>query len=118
MSERKRAAQMLRGRSSLRYRANERAAVLGGEHDASANGRAAFMDAATSEVCPPPALSSPMTSAVTIESVVPLEIFELRYVLAVLELHKGNKARAAKALVVSRRSLYRLLDRAAALGMV
>lgn len=59
-----------------------------------------------------------MTGAVTIESVLPLEIFELRYVVAVLALYKGNKARAAKALQIDRRSLYRRIDRAAELGMV
>lgn len=59
-----------------------------------------------------------MTGAVTIESVLPLEVFELRYVLAVLALYKGNKSRAAKALQIDRRSFYRRLERAAELGMV
>jgi transcriptional regulator with PAS, ATPase and Fis domain len=75
------------------------------------------VEAAVSEVCSLPA-SSPMTSAVTIDSVVPLEIFELRYVLAVLRVCNGNKSRAALALAIDRRSLYRRLDRAAELGLV
>ncbi|HUS27570.1 MAG TPA: helix-turn-helix domain-containing protein [Kofleriaceae bacterium] len=58
-----------------------------------------------------------MTLAVTVEAVVPLEVFMIRYALAVLAAHDGNKTHAAKALGVSRFMLQRLCKRAATLGM-
>jgi transcriptional regulator with PAS, ATPase and Fis domain len=56
-----------------------------------------------------------MTLAVTVDAVVPLEVFTMRYVLAVLAAFKGNKSRAARALGVSRFALARMVKRGAVL---
>lgn len=55
--------------------------------------------------------------AVTVDAVVPLEVFTIRYALAVLGAHNGNKSRAAKALGVSRFVLARMVKRGTELGV-
>lgn len=58
-----------------------------------------------------------MTLAVTVDTVVPLEVFTIRYALAVLGAHNGNKSRASRALGITRYALLRLCKRAADLGV-
>lgn len=71
---------------------------------------------AVSEVSAAP-LVGELPLDVTVNAVVPLEVFTLRYALAVLRAHGGNKSKAAGALCISRRSIYRLIERAQQLGM-
>lgn len=59
-----------------------------------------------------------MTLAVTVDAVVPLEVFTIRYALAVLGAHNDNKTAAARALGITRYTLLRLVKRASELGMV
>ncbi len=59
-----------------------------------------------------------LRTEVTIAAIVPLEVFTMRYAIAVLRAHRGNKSRAAEALGVSRHLLGRLVKRAERLGMV
>lgn len=54
---------------------------------------------------------------VTIEAAVTLEVFTIRYALAVLEAHAGNVTRAAATLGLSRFALARLIKRAKSLGL-
>ena len=63
-------------------------------------------------------IAGPITLAVTVDTVVPLEIFTLRYAVAVLGAHNGNKSRAARALGITRYSLLRLCKRASELGVL
>lgn len=65
-----------------------------------------------------PIVASPLPLAVTVNAVIPLETFTLRYVLAVLRAHKGKKSATARALAVTRYKLAVHLKRAAELGMV
>lgn len=58
-----------------------------------------------------------MLLTVTVGAVVPLEVFTIRYALAVLGAHNDNKSAAAIALGVSRHALARLVKRARALGL-
>lgn len=58
-----------------------------------------------------------MTLQVTVDTVVPLEIFTLRYALAVLGAHNNNKSRASRALGITRYALLRLCKRATELGV-
>lgn len=58
-----------------------------------------------------PIAAEPLPIAITVGAIVPLEVFALRYAIAVLEVFKGNKTRAAVALGVSRHVLTRLLKR-------
>lgn len=60
-------------------------------------------------------VTGPITLAVTVNAVVSLETFTIRYALAVLDAHDGNKSRASRALGISRFTLARLVKRAAAL---
>lgn len=62
-------------------------------------------------------IAGPMTRAVTVETVVPLEIFTLRYALAVLGAHNNNKSSASRALGITRYALMRLCKRARVLGV-
>lgn len=62
-------------------------------------------------------VASDLPLVVAVDAVVPLEVFTLRYALAVLGAHSGNKSRAARALGVSRFALQRMCKRAETLGM-
>ncbi len=62
-------------------------------------------------------IATAMTLAITVSAIVPLAVFEARYALAVLAALHGNKSHAARALGIDRRSLYRLIERAKALGI-
>lgn len=72
------------------------------------------MDAAEVQNAP---LVGELTREVSVNTVVPLEVFTIRYALAVLRSYNGNRSHAAKALGVSRWAVLRLLKRAAQLGM-
>lgn len=58
-----------------------------------------------------------MISSVTVGAVVPLEVFTIRYAMAVLEAHAGHISKAAAALGVSRFILARMIKRAAVLNL-
>lgn len=65
-----------------------------------------------------PLAGEPLPVAVTVGAIVPLEVFALRYALAVLGVFKGNKTKAAEALGMSRHALGRMLKRGTELGLV
>jgi transcriptional regulator with PAS, ATPase and Fis domain len=55
--------------------------------------------------------------SVEVKTVVTLEVFTLRYALAVLRAHNDNKTHAAAALGITRYTLLRLVKRATELGL-
>ena len=82
----------------------ERATVL-------AENRTITLDDLPTEIAEAVGAAAPPPEAPTTDGSISLDAIERAHVVRVLEEHKGNKARAARALGIHRRKLYRLLER-------